>query len=126
MNREQMNELIVNHPDTELQSEIEHHLSIEDREYPYDPLCALLDIEDRAESDREFPENRRLLRACHDVLIELGFYRVMPQDEIASVTVTRGTKWCFKKAGVAYTTDHLVCDWFDGVVEAIHMTVVTP
>lgn len=81
---------------------------IGDREYAYDELSALFDIEDRNE-DKD--GDRALLTFCRCLLIDIGFYRVMPQDEIDATTVSHGTPWAFKHKRVAYTTDQIVEDW---------------
>lgn len=92
----------------ELASEISFHCDgIDGRDYPFDALSALFDIEERAEEDGP----RSLLIAARRLLIQLGFYRWMPPEEQAQTTVSRGTVWAFKLGGVAYTSDELVSEW---------------
>jgi hypothetical protein len=92
---------------TVFREEVDHHMGIEDREYAYDEVSALFDIEDRAEDWK----HRSLLREARRILIEIGFYRVMPVEEQERTMVSHGTVWAFKQGGTAYTSDHLVCDW---------------
>lgn len=92
----------------ELASEISFHChGIDGREYDFDALSALFDIEERAEEDGP----RSLLTAARRLLIQLGFYRWMPPEEQAATIVSRGPVWSFKLGGVAYTTDELVSEW---------------
>lgn len=83
-----------------VREEIDFQLSL-DRDYDYDELDALFDTEDRAEDFKE----RGLLTDCRRLLIEVGFYRVMSEDEILNTVVSSGTRWDFKMGGVAYTAD---------------------
>lgn len=84
-----------------LREEIDHQMTVE-RDYDYDELDALFDIEDRAEIFKE----RGLLTACRRLLIEVGFYRAMPQEEINNTSISSGTTWYFKLGGTAYTSDY--------------------
>ena len=84
-----------------LREEIDHQMTVE-REYEYDELDALFDTEDNAEGWGK----RNLLTACRRLLIEIGFYRVMPQSEIANTWVSGGTKWDFRLDGQPYTGDY--------------------
>lgn len=106
--------------DAEFQDEVGHHLSIEDREYAYDEVSALFDIEERAETwgaEAATPAQRkqakRLLEVAQRVLIGIGFYRVMPADEIANTTImgNRRAPWAFKLDGIAYTSDDTIEEW---------------
>lgn len=96
---------------TALQSELAYHRDDvareDDDEVPYDTLSALFDVEERAEDAGD----RKLLTAARDALIAVGFYRVMPAEEIAATQVSRGTPWAFKRSGVAYTTDEIASRW---------------
>lgn len=113
MTRAEMIKIILQHPDKEFQSEVQHHThGIDDREYAYDEVTALFDIEQRAEDHaKKHADARRLLKIARDLLIQIGFYRVMPQDEINNTFVSSGTKWAFKLNGVAYTTDETTDEW---------------
>ncbi len=101
------------HPSTELQSEVDYHLNSVDREDDddgegvYDKVSALFDVYERAEQY----SNRKLVSACRDILIEVGFYRVMSPEEIANTFFSHGPVWSFKRSGVAYTTDYKVHAW---------------
>lgn len=90
--------------------EIEHFLLVGDREYHYDPVFALFDAMNLED------QKRAVVDTCRTLLIEFGFFRVMPQDEIDATTVSPGiSKWVFKRGGVAYTTDEHEDDWTDAV-----------
>lgn len=114
MTRGEMIQAILAVDDEEFQSEIRYHChDIEredDDEIPYDEVAALFDIEDRAEDPQD--GDRRLLKLCRQALIEIGFYRVMPQEEIDSTTRSGGGPvWCFRLNKLAYTTDHNAEAW---------------
>lgn len=120
MTREQMNATILASKNREFLDEVENQLDIE-REYPYDAVCAALDVEDLAEdwlSKGSSSDVRALLRAAREALIAIGFYRVMPDDEIANTFTGSGrSPWAFKVKGVAYTSDHTIDEFFDGAIE---------
>lgn len=109
MNRDQINRLILATSPANLLGEVSYLVhDIGDREYPYDELAALFDIEDRNEG----PEgNRTLLRQSREMLVALGYYRPMPAEEIDNTIVSRGAVWAFKLKGVAYTSDDPVELW---------------
>lgn len=109
MTRDQINKLILATSSPNLLGEVLYRVhDIGDREYPYDELAALFDIEDREEG----PEgNRTLLRQSREMLVAVGFYRPMPVEEIGNTIVSRGTAWAFKLKGVAYTADDPVEHW---------------
>jgi len=109
MNRKQMIETIRQFPSIILRGEIDHQMSI-DREYAYDEVCALLDTADLAPNRGD----RKLLNACRDCLIAIGFYRPMSKGEIDSTWVNSGTRWAFKRNGAAYTADYHAFELFDG------------
>ena len=111
MTRQEMNELIRKVSGNDLAGEIEHQMSIEDREYPYDEVCALLDAESKAESEKY----AATLKQARALLIAIGFYRVMPQAEIDSILFSTRSPWNFKSYGIAYTTDFTTEEWFNGV-----------
>lgn len=100
MTRNEMIETINAKAKGFLREEIDYSMSL-DRDYEYDELDALFDTECRAEDFKE----RGLLLSCRRLLITIGFYRVMPQNEIDNTWVSSGTKWDFKLGGVAYTAD---------------------
>lgn len=122
MTRTEMNAYVLAAPDADLQSEIQHYMDIEDREYDYDPVCALLDIEEAhqqvladgiAEPYRR--QYRRTLAAARRVLIGIGFYRIMTQDEIDStVRSDNRVPWAFKLDGAPYHTEETASEWMDG------------
>lgn len=105
--------------DAEFQDEVGHHMGIEERDYSYDEVSALFDVEDRAETwgvEAATPDQRkaarRLLQVARRVLIDIGFYRVMPPEEIDStVTLSGRAAWAFKLEGHAYTTDEITEEW---------------
>lgn len=111
MTRGEMIQAVLAVDDEEFQGEVDHFVhGVEEREYAYDEVSALFDIEDRAEDPHD--GDRRLLKLCRQTLIAIGFYRVMPQDEIDSTFRSGdGSVWCFKLNKLAYTTDHNVGDW---------------
>jgi hypothetical protein len=111
LTRPAMIALILAERSTAFQGEIAHHVhGVDDREYEYDEVSALLDIEDRNDcSDGD----KSLLRTARRLLIAIGFYRPMTADEIANTYSTSGTAWAFKLAGIAYTSDYNNDDWFD-------------
>lgn len=111
MTRGEMIQAILSVDDREFQAEIDHYVhGVDDREYAYDEVSALFDMEERAEDPED--GDRRLLKICRQALIAIGFYRVMPQHEIDStVRSGGGPVWSFKLNKVAYTTDHTVEAW---------------
>lgn len=120
MTRAEMIAIIKAVDDKEFKDEIDFHLCL-DREYGdnYDEVSALFDVEDRAEmwgTEAATPDQRkaarRLLKIARRVLIDIGFYRVMPQDEIDNTFTSSGrAPWSFKLDGVAYTTDETTEEW---------------
>lgn len=122
MTRNEMNLLIRNWPDVNLREEVSYHVHSVDREYPYDEVCAILDIEERYEEalryEREASvkkECRHLLNEARSVLIELGYYRVLTQEEIDNTWSSSGVKWAFKRNGVAYDCESATAEeWFNG------------
>lgn len=122
MTRQEMIEIIKSFDDANFQSEIRHYMSIEDREYAYDEVCAVFDVEeaceeflkDRSADKASAKETRATLKFARRALIAIGFYRVMPQEEIDNTWSSSGYIWNFKEKGVAYTSDETVSEWFDG------------
>lgn len=120
MDRQQMISLVRAVADKEFASEVNYFVhGIDEREYGYDEVSALFDILDRSEqaiADYDDPklkrESRRLLKVARETCIAIGFYRVMPQEEIDN-TYTSSTRapWTFKLKGVAYTSDDPADDW---------------
>lgn len=109
MRRDEMNQMILTNPDADVRGEIEHYLGIEDREYNYDAVCALIDAEE-AEG-----QSRTMVRKLRSMMIDIGYYRVMPQEEIENTFTSHGTPWVFKMDGVAYTSDRSSSEWFDDI-----------
>jgi hypothetical protein len=102
--------------DAEFQDEVGHHMGIEEREYSYDEVSALFDVEERAETwgvEAATPAQRkaarRLLQVARRVLIGFGYYRVMPAEE--TFTTSGRSPWAFKLDGIAYTSDEVIDDW---------------
>lgn len=108
MNRSEMIAIIKASTNKEFLGEIEHFMGIEERDYDYDEVSALFDamnLENQSNS---------VVRTCRNVLIEFGFFRVMPDEEIENTYVSNGrVPWNFKLKGVAYTTDETDEEWFD-------------
>lgn len=125
MNRAEMNAYIRENAAPALRGELEHFMSIEEREYAYDEVCAALDVMDRSEtalSDGLDKAGRRRARAelaaARSMLIAIGFYREMPPEEIESTFTSSGrAAYEFKLNGVAYTTDEIKDEWFDEAEE---------
>lgn len=92
-----------------LGGEIEHFMTLDDREYAYDEVSALFDAYALAEQETK---DRRIIDAARTLLIEVGFYRVMPDEEIADTFMSSGrSPWNFKRGGVAYVTDFNTDSW---------------
>jgi hypothetical protein len=112
MNRKEKIELINQVEMKLFQEEVSHLVhGVDDREYDYDELDALFDIEERSEHGSL--AHRGLLKQCRQLLTQMGFYRAMPQDEIDNTWVSGGTKWHFKMGGVPYTSDYNASTWVE-------------
>lgn len=96
-----------------LQDEIEHLLSIGDREYEYDELTALFDIEDSLKYHWDkTPQNKSLLKLIREIMIDIGYYRPMLSEEIENTLTSNGrVPWDFKLNTIAYTTDYPAEEW---------------
>jgi hypothetical protein len=82
-------------------------MSVE-REYAYDEVAAAFDTEDRAETwvHEGHSGARSLLKAARQSLIDIGFYRPMPPQEIEETYTSHGrSPWTFKLFGIPYTHD---------------------
>lgn len=100
-------ERILAEQDTEFKRELAYYTGIEDREYPYDELSALFDVESIADED----QNAELLATTRKVMVDIGFYRLLTKEELETAVVSGGHKpWAFKKkgAGAYYTSDYTV------------------
>lgn len=108
--RQRLMTLVRDHADLEFQSEVRHYVNdIGDREYAYDEVSALFDIEMSAQ---EPGGDKRLLKIARTMLIEVGYYRAMSAEEIANTYVSPGiSKWQFKLHGLAYRTDETTEEW---------------
>jgi hypothetical protein len=96
---------------TGLASEIEHFMNVDDREYAYDEVSALFDAMSLAEQNRG-PGSRAVIDRARALLIDAGFYRVMPDDEAANTFRSNGgAPEDFRLKGVRYTTDFTVDEW---------------
>jgi hypothetical protein len=117
--RKDMIEAVRAVEDTEFQDEVAYYMDLDREEDGYDEVSALFDIERLCDDwlrDAETAENRKAVRRLQKVawrsLIAIGFYRVMPQEEIDSTVTSSGRQpWAFKLDGTAYTTDETVHDW---------------
>lgn len=111
MTRADMIAAILAVKDGEYQNEVSYYVhDIGEREYAYDELSAAIDIEERSEQaihdsdDQKIKHQyRRLLKVARQALIAIGYYRVMPQEEIEQTYVSFGTAWTFKLDQIAYT-----------------------
>ncbi len=93
---------------TPLGGEIEHFMTLDERDYAYDEVSALFGAYHIAIGNRDDV----VIRAARRLLIAHGFYRVMTQYEIDNTFNTNGRKvWDFVHAGLKYTTDHTFDDW---------------
>lgn len=128
MDRREMNALVLQRATRDpLRDEITHLLLVwgEDGDHHqrgYDAVCALLDAEQRFEAwlsdGMEDPVQRREIRRgisqARRVLVEIGFYRVMTEDEISSTWVSGGrSPWDFRLDGVPYTSDETTHEWME-------------
>lgn len=108
MNREQANEIIkaelarIN--SRALNHEVRHFLSIDDDEgRPHDYYDAI----DQAHNLAHDVNDRKVLTAARRVLIAVGVYRVITEEEIRrTVTMGRGRKYDFQLDGVKYVFDN--------------------
>jgi len=99
-----------------LASEIEHFMSLDDREYAYDEVSALFDAYDLAERETK---DRKVINAARDLLIVHGFYRVMSADEQANTFTSSGrAPYDFRLGGTAYTSDPNTVDGWQWPDEA--------
>jgi hypothetical protein len=113
LTRDQMILVVLKSRSQAYKDEITHQLGV-DREYAYDEVTAAFDAEDRAETwvQEGNVEARPLLKAARQALIDIGFYRSMPGQEIDNTyTSTGGSPWAFKLAGIPYTHDEPAEGW---------------
>ena len=109
-NREKLRARLQQGVSRDLQNELNHWMEIdrdppEEGEQPYDVADAFLDVENLSDTEKAYVEYRA---ECRRILIDVGYYRIMPQKEIDDTIVTSGTKWAFKLKGVAYTQDQAI------------------
>lgn len=107
MTRDQMRQRILQSRSQPFRDEIAHQMGVE-REYAYDEVAAAFDVEDRAETwvDEGHAGARSLLVAARQALIDIGYYRAMPQQEIADTYTSNGrSPWAFRLFGLPYTSD---------------------
>jgi hypothetical protein len=108
LSRERANEIVHAEPDAAFQEELTYHCNVVERLDRYDAVSGLLDIQDQAEGQG----NAELLKIARKLLIKVGFYRIMPDEEIASTVTMGGRKpWNFRIDGTAYTSDYTIEDW---------------
>ncbi len=94
---------------------LEHYLTTQQEGEDWVEGTSQLDYCDAVFQCEQFAEEAgsrgesALLRALREFLIEAGFYRIMPQEEIDRTYVSGGKKWNFKLRGVAYTADYPYC-----------------
>jgi hypothetical protein len=108
LSRERANEIVHAEPDAAFQEELTYHCKVVERLDRYDAVSGLLDIHGQAEGQG----NAELLKTARKLLIKVGFYRIMPDEEIASTVTMGGRKpWNFRIDGFAYTSDYTIEDW---------------
>lgn len=111
--RREIIEKIKSIDNSHFQSEMEHFLNVDDREYKYDELTALFDLEDSIKYhwDKN-PKNKSLLDLVRTIMIEIGYYRKMTIDEISSTFCSNGrSPWDFKLNTIPYTSDYPAEEW---------------
>lgn len=106
MNLEQRNRLVSAALDkvdsAALHEEVEFRLNIDAEEQrESDVYQALLDAEETFAEWRQ----RGALKAARRVLIDLGVYKPMTDDQVATTIRTRGPAWDFKLNNVPYQFD---------------------
>lgn len=130
INRAQRIEIIKGIPNKDFQDEISYFMDLDreefEGEFQYDEVCALIDLEESLENAIENVKGTNLndyrsryrhqLKTVREVLIAVGFYRVMTQEEIDSTTTSNGrVPWVFKMKKVAYTNgDNTTWEWLEG------------
>lgn len=108
MNREKANTLIraelARVSSKALNDEIEHFLSIDDDEdRPHDYYDAI----DQAYDLAIDVNDRKVIVPARRVLIAIGVYRIITEDEIANtVTLGRGKKYDFQHEGAKYVFEN--------------------
>lgn len=108
LSRARANEIVLAETDAAFQEELSFRCKIGERLDRYDAVCGLLDIQGPAEAQG----NTALLNIARKLLIKVGFYRIMPEDEIASAVTLAGRRpWNFRINDVAYTSDYSIEDW---------------
>ncbi len=108
VSRARANEIVLAETDLAFKDELTYHCHSVERTEPYDAVSGLFDIEDQAENHG----NEALLNVARNLLVKIGFYRVMSPLEIASTVTSDGRHpWDFKLNGVAYTSDSTVEEW---------------
>ena len=105
-NRERLIQRLQSEVPLLLLTELRYQIAAE-HDGDYDIADAFLDALDVAESNQE----RALLKECRAILIGLGYYVEMTQDEISQTQVSRGTVWDFKIKGVAYRNISSLQEW---------------
>lgn len=113
LNRAQMRQKILQARSQAYKDEIAHQMSVE-REYAYDEVAAAFDVEDRTETwvSEGSAGARSLLKAARQTLIDIGFYRVMLQQEIDETFTSNGRLPCaFKMLGIPYINDDPAETW---------------
>lgn len=101
--------------------EISYYMSIEEREYKYDEVCALFDYESQLEEFLVGPcdvkyrmQYRGELKVVRRTLIDIGFYREMLQDEIDNTWRSDSrSPWHFILKEKKWTTDEHASEWME-------------
>ena len=91
------------HPDKGLSDEIEHFLFIDDdEERDRDVYDALEQAHDLAVEHSD----RKMMKAARLVLIELGYFRTISEDELRRTQTLGGKKFDFTLKGQKYVWSH--------------------
>jgi hypothetical protein len=96
---------------TELVEEMAYYMDIDHSDWaveegqPYDLADAFSDVMDIAESNMD----RRMTNIIRRILIDVGYYIPMTEEEVAGTATMGGTqKWDFKMGGIPYMG---ISDW---------------
>jgi hypothetical protein len=97
---------------SKLKLELQHYMEVdrdepEEGDAPYDIANAFFDAMDFAEDNQD----TGLERICKLILIDVGFYKPMSQQDINNSYVTSGRVWDFKMNGIPYRGTDSIEQW---------------
>ena len=108
LSRAEIIKILLAYKSKDFQEEVNYHMTIDDREYEYDELSALFDIKNAA----DIAGDTQMKRISRKLLLDIGFYRIMTQEEIDGTIRSDGrVAWEFKHLGVPYTSDYTEEEW---------------